>query len=180
MLWHGHCYCHCMRLRKISEGQRGFSLIEVLIAMAIVAIMAAVAIPFFGGFIDNRNLKSAARDIAGDIFEYRERAIAENRIYQITFNQAGNSYTVRQCTDTALPCAGTDFPAKSPGAFGSGITIVAGVNFNGGSVLQLLPRGIAMPVTGGNLSVRNSRTSTATISVGLTGRTNVDWTGTLH
>src|ERR1700690_3631956 len=89
-----------------NKGQQGFSLIEMLMVTAIIAIVAAISIPLFGGFVANRNLKSAARNIAGDIFDVKARATSEDRSYQITFNAGLNNYVIRQCNDTVLPCAG--------------------------------------------------------------------------
>ena len=166
--------------KLINKRQLGFSLIEVLIVIAIIAIVATISIPFFGGFVANRNLKSAARDIAGDIFELKARAGAEDRLYQISFNQGANTYTLTQCTNTAVfPCLGND-TTKSLSAFGSGIAISA-LNLPGGNVIQVQSRGVINPANnaGGFITLINSRGSTASITINLTGRASVDWTGTL-
>ena len=160
-----------MKIRAFFINQHGFSLIEMMMVIAIVTILSAIAIPIFGGFLANRDLKSAARDIAGDIYEYRQRAIAENRVYQITFNVNGN-YVIRQCNDTSSPCSGTDIATKSPSAFRNGISI-SGVTIGG--PLQIQPRGTVSPA-GGSVTLQNSRLSTATVTINLTGRTYVDWT----
>ena len=149
-----------------------------MIAISIVAILSAIAFPFFGNFIANRNLKSAARDIAGDIYDLRERASSEDRWYQVTFNQGANNYTLQRCTAIgSAACAGYDaaYSTKSPSSFGSGIVITS-ASFNGIAVLQMQPRGIVSPATGGNVQLRNSKGSTANINVNLMGRANVTWT----
>ena len=148
----------------------------MVIVMAIVAIMSAIAIPFFGGFIANRNLKSAARDIAGDIFELKERALAEDRLYQISFNQGANNYTLSQCNDTALPCTGNLLATKSPVAFDNGITITA---VPAGNTIQFQPRGTVTAGVG-TVTLKNLRGSTAQITISLTGRTSVNWAGMLQ
>jgi len=146
----------------------------MVIVIAIAAIMSVIAIPFFGGFVANRNLKSAARDLAGDIFATRERSLAEDRLYQITF--AGSTYNILQCNDNTTNCAAgySVIGTKSPVSFDNGITITA---VPAGNTIQFQPRGT---VTAGNVTLKNSRNSVASITISLTGRTSVDWTGTLH
>ena len=143
------------------QKQRGFSLIEMLMVIAIVMIMSAIALPFFGGFLDNRNLKNAARDIAGDIFELKERAISEDSQYQIQFNQGANNYAL---TGGASAMNVT----KSSSAFGSGIFISALSQ----PTFILQARGI---VSNGSITLQNNRGSTATINISLSGRTSVTW-----
>ena len=166
---------------KKLQNHRGFTLIELMVAMAIVAIMSAIAFPFFGDFLDNRNLKSAARDLAGDIFQLKEQAIAEDRLYQISFDQGGNTYKFGKCLDTALPCNldNTTTNTKSPSAFQNGIVISA-LSLPAGTVIQIQPRGIINPVGSGTVTLRNGKGSQARINISLTGRTSVDWTGTLQ
>lgn len=163
-------------MRTKSINQNGFSLIEMLMVVAIMAIVAAIAIPFFGGFLANRDLKSAARDIVGDVYELRQRAISENTWYQITFDQGANSYNLQKCANTGSPCGNfNDMITKKPSAFRIDISL-SNVNINGGSVLQMQPNGVVSPTTGGSVQLINGRGSTATVTIKLTGRTYVDWT----
>ncbi|HIJ60291.1 MAG TPA: prepilin-type N-terminal cleavage/methylation domain-containing protein, partial [Nitrospirae bacterium] len=97
-------------------GQKGFSLVELLVTIGIIAVVAAIAIPQLQRYATNSRLKSAARDIMGDVFLYKERAIAENRQYRITFNIANNTYSIEQ-----LP--GTVMLNKGPSTFGGDIRL---------------------------------------------------------
>lgn len=142
-------------------------------AIVILIIVAALAGLNLHAYTLNRNLRSAARDIASDFFICKERAVSENKTYQIVFNVAGGSYTIQTVTGT--PAAVT----KRPLSFGSGISIIS-ADFGGGQTINFLARGTVSPlspppgVAGDNsVILRNSRNSRATITVTMTGKTNV-------
>lgn len=67
-----------MRLKSI----KGFSVIELLIVIAIVAILGTVAIPSFSKFRHNNELREAAQEILADINLYRQKTIAEQTVAQ--------------------------------------------------------------------------------------------------
>ncbi|HSC62570.1 MAG TPA: GspH/FimT family pseudopilin [Caldimonas sp.] len=62
-----------------SRRQRGLTLLELAIVVAIVAIVAAAAVPSFSALIEARRLDSAATRLAADVQLARSEAIARNR-----------------------------------------------------------------------------------------------------
>lgn len=58
--------------------QRGFSLVEMVVAVAIIAIMAAVALPNISGYMRNYKLRGAAQDVSGEMQASRSKAIMSN------------------------------------------------------------------------------------------------------
>ncbi len=156
-------------------GQKGFSLVELLVVIAIIGIVAAIAIPQLQSYATNSRLKSAARDIMGDIFLCKERAIAENRMYRIAFNiDPANTYTIEQCNNTGSSCTTgySVIQTKTPTTFGNDIRITNAA-FGNNSTINLQTRGTT---EAGNVVLDNtSRGSTATITTNITGRTSVQF-----
>lgn len=80
---------------KKSGIPNGFTIVELLIVVALIAIMASFATPAWMHYAENSDLKTATRVIIADITQTRQRAIAENTsAYQMTFNYSNNSYSL--------------------------------------------------------------------------------------
>ena len=60
-------------------GQQGFSLLELLIAIAIVAIAAATSIPSFRVWVDNYRLTEAANGVVDGLHKARSEAVRRNK-----------------------------------------------------------------------------------------------------
>jgi len=149
--------------KKIISG--GFSLVELLVAMALISIVMAFGIPAWQNYRTNADLKTVAREIMADIANAKQRAVTENvDAYRVTFNVSGNSYAL---TRTDGVTAGT----WSKSLAGYGNVSIASVTFSG-SAISLQKRGTA---TNGTLVLQNTLGSTATITVNITGRTYVDF-----
>jgi prepilin-type N-terminal cleavage/methylation domain-containing protein len=144
------------------KSRKGFTLVELMIVVALLAIIAAIGGLTLNAYTLNRNLKSAAREIVSDFFVYRARAVSEGKTYRIAFDVDGNSYTIQPDSSTPV--------TRSSMAFGSDIIIID-ASFGGGKTVNFLPRGTVSPF--GNIKLRNGRQSNATIKVNITGRTYV-------
>ena len=158
--------------------RNGFTLVELMIVIFLLAFVSAIGGLALQNYTLNRNLRTAARDIASDFAICKERAISENITYQIAFNTpAVGSYTIQSVVNPGWVV--TNLTTKSPASFGSGITIVS-ATFGGASpTVRFNPRGTVSDPGGGQLVggdgvvLQNSRNSQATITVNLTGRTYV-------
>ena len=148
---------------------KGFSLIELLIAIGIIGILSTIAAFSWNRYVTNTNLRTATRDVASDIILLKARAVSESRQYRITFNVGANNYAVEQWN------IGTGvydiIQTKSPTAFGSDIFI--DVTTFVGDRVTFLPRGTLSGV-GGTVRLKNSRNSKTAIIVNITGKTRVE------
>ena len=64
--------------------QRGFTLIELMVVVVLLAILSSIAGPSFRSFIGTMNSKSAAFDLIGDLTAARAEAIKRNAAVAIT------------------------------------------------------------------------------------------------
>ncbi|MGD0624348.1 MAG: GspH/FimT family protein [Thermodesulfobacteriota bacterium] len=145
--------------------QKGFTMLEGVMVFAIIAIVAAIAVPQFRKMAINGNLKAAAKDMVSDFSYMRERAISENTSLSIFFDTTHHTYTV--------PYPGGK--VKTPASFSSDINIT-GVNFtDGGTTLTFQTRGTISPPGTNTITLTNGRGSTATITVLTAGRIYVQY-----
>lgn len=165
-----------------STSKKGYSLIELLIVIAIVAILSTIATPFFTKIRDNGNLKDAAREIAGEIQLYKQMAMTENtryfllyypynhRIYYYRRTCASNC-SVNFCYQYLRNRPISEYPTvqiSGTPVFNNSPDCYSGVNY-----LHFSPRGITG--SGSVTLIHTKRGSTATISTTKMGKVNVTY-----
>jgi len=76
------------------RNKKGYSLVELLVVMAIIGILAIIGVPRYSDFIAKGNVRRAANDLLQNARLASTLAIKENRNYIIAFNTAANTYSV--------------------------------------------------------------------------------------
>jgi type IV fimbrial biogenesis protein FimT len=94
---------------KTNTTQKGLSLIEVAVAMAVAVVLAGTAAPSLFDFIGTRRLEAAATQLATDIQFLRTDAVARNQPVRLSFfNSAdGSCYVIHTGAAASCTCAAT-------------------------------------------------------------------------
>jgi type IV fimbrial biogenesis protein FimT len=161
-------------------GQPGFTLIEVLMVVALVGVMALAAMPNFQSFISKTRVSGAANELLGDISYARSEAATRQVEVAICVS-----------TDQATCASGnawergriTFIDSNADGAFTSGEqvlrvsqpttggTTVTAASFNSNDIVRFRPFGGLRPATAGSFKVcPSSGAEGRLLSVHATGR----------
>jgi prepilin-type N-terminal cleavage/methylation domain-containing protein len=73
-------------LRKTAKNSQGFTLVEVLTTISIIAILCLIAIPTFTAWLPDYRLKQAARDLYSNLQRTKMGAIKANDSWGICFD----------------------------------------------------------------------------------------------
>jgi type II secretion system protein H len=102
--------------RNNGGGRRGFTLVEMLVVVAIISIMSVAIVAEMHGTFQDALLRSTSRELAGACNVASSRAIAVNRPYRIRLDRLSHRYVLERSTR-----GGSDFlPARDiPGGSGT-------------------------------------------------------------
>lgn len=103
---------------------RGFTLIEMLVTLAIFAVLLMIAIPSMRPFLQSQSVKNASMDINSTVALARSEAIKRNATVDVTANSAtdwSQGWVVSQNTPAAVirkqPALGNLVITSSSGSF---------------------------------------------------------------
>jgi type II secretion system protein H len=97
----------------------GFSLLEIVVVMLILAILAAVAGPRYAAAMQRYQLEAAAKRLSGDLEHARRYAKMQGKPQLVVFTPANHQYTFpglqdihRAAADYLVQLQHTEYPAE--------------------------------------------------------------------
>ena len=152
-----------MRLdgNKAPRNQKGVTLIELSIVIAIIALAATFLSPNLGNWIQIYRLKGATRDIVSAMRAAQMKAVSSNAQYRVSFAPANSQYFLEISQD-----GGTTWSKE-----GETQSLPSGLQLNttfAGNAATFYPNASS---TNGTVTVINGKGSRKTIQIfGTTGR----------
>ncbi len=147
---------------RIPRTDRGFSLTELMLTVALIATMAGMAMPVLMDMSDSIKLNEAARIVERELQDARLKAVSSNRVLRVRTNCPATGYlriveVLGTAADTAADrCIATTYPYPPADE-----DIVTRPNFDGpvrkltndatvgSAVIQFSPDGTSINVVGG-------------------------------
>ena len=137
----------------------GFTLLELLVALALFGLLAAIAIPTWIILLPTYALNSAARQIQSELNRIKMQAIVENVTFQLAFSDTADHYTIQR-----VGAITTQHGVKP---------LSEGIDIRNAITLGFTSRGTATPGTGGTVKLCNSRGAGTNVVLSSTGRIRV-------
>lgn len=86
--------------------EQGVTLVELMVVVAVAAILAMIAIPSFNDTLERRRLEGAANELSADLQYARSQAVADNVTVTLTTTASGYTITGNQTYKTVAVSSG--------------------------------------------------------------------------
>ncbi len=114
---------------QAAQQNSGFTLVELMVTVAVLAILLGIAIPSFQGTLDKRRIVGAAEQIYADLQYARSEAIRQNKSVTVHFRNIGTNtawcygmYERTGTTGDACNCTTTTSGAENSNCTVRGLT----------------------------------------------------------
>jgi prepilin-type N-terminal cleavage/methylation domain-containing protein len=124
---------------------RGYTLLDVVVAMAVMSILSAIALPRAGAFLDSIRVEGAVSDAFAVFSAARHTAVARARQTTVEIDSVKTTMTIRVGTDTVLKRElGTVHDVKVRASRSSITYSAAGIGYGAGNLTLTISRGRAL------------------------------------
>lgn len=153
--------------REKSKQNGGFTLMEIIVVVAIMAISTTIAIPAFMKMLPGIRLNGAARQVMGDLMDARMEAVKHNNEYKVFFLNNNHEYKILNDIDGDGVDDGGSETSRTVDIHDNyeGVTISA----NGDPVFNA--KGLASSLK--TITVQNSEGGCKKVTVAITGRVKI-------
>lgn len=166
-----HHICYLVKMKKSNtsslQPNKGFTLVELLIVIAIVTIVAGLSVPFIQSFQTSTDLYTHAVTINRNLRRAQQQAIAGQNAsaWGVYFDTAGNDITLYQGTDYLSRNQDYDFVTSFPPRFFLSNDFTDDINFAAYS---------GRPNSIGTATIASQNNESFTISVNNAGVIQID------
>src|SRR5262245_44945887 len=87
----------------VGRSERGFSLIELILVLLLIAVSLSIVLPNIGRGLQEREVRSSALGLAAAARDLRSRALFDGVPQQLVVNVPQNSYLVARSREVQLP-----------------------------------------------------------------------------
>ncbi len=149
-----------VKLRDIKKREQGFTITEMMVTLAILAIMTSIATPNYLLFMQSYRLRGAVSMVRGDLNKAKVLAIKSRRQYRVVFNT--NSYQFWVGDRSSNSSTWTPSTVRSLSEYPNVTIITTAVTptFN--------PRGTV--TSGATIGLQNGKGDIQQVTVSITGR----------
>lgn len=150
-----------MKRQKGTPSDHGFTVIELVIVLAVALIVMGVALPNMISWLPTYRLSSGARQLAGDLHLARMRAISQNTKYRLRFTDNNTYEFWKDNGGWAKESGGFDLP--------EGITVANAVPFD---TSEFQARGTVN--TAGSITLKNTYNEQKDLAISIVGRVSIN------
>ena len=149
------------------HNQKGFSLIELIVVITIIAIAVGIIIPVYSSMKPKLRLNGAARQMQGDLMRAKMQAVSQNNKFRIIYVDDHQYKILDDDDDSGVVNGNESIVTKDIQ------TNYYDVTYSSGNPDDLIfyPRGTAAGLT--TITLTNP-SGTSTVSVSITGRVKID------